>query len=567
MPFDGFIMKTVVEKIRDLILGKNVRNIYLYDKVIYFSFDEGDLKVSLNPNYSHVSFTNHIVKEPDKHTFVELLRSRIRGARVHELTTNAYERTMIMKLRKIDEIGEKHEYELYFDIMGKHSNAIFVENGIIIDAYKRIETRVRNIFPGEQFTLFSSEKLPIDEVTFEKLKSALEKFQNKQRMISEFIYSTVQGFSKQTAEELLLRSELEDKPVSHITERELEKLVVGLLSILEEIKQKSVYIYYENEQPTDISAFRLHKYNDLKRCDDVIACINEYFDFVENKDKLIQKRSQLLSIVNCRISSLEELLAQIEKEKEECLEAEKYRKYGELIKAYSYQIPHGGSEVELFDWETNENVSVPLETHLSPIENSVKYFKLYNKLKKKAEGLKERENILRKELDYLRQLQDTIENAETLEDLEEIEDEMIENDLIKSKHKKKGNKSKIEHTKSEPRKYLYNGFTILVGRNNKQNDELVRKSSEHDIWLHVQGMPGAHVVIKTNGKPVEEDVLLYAAKLAAQFSKGKYSTKVPVDYTYIKYVKKPKGFKPGLVLYSNFKTLFVTPDESFQQSK
>ncbi len=564
MPFDGFVMKTVVEEVRNSVLGQNVRNIYLYDKVIYFSFDKGDLKISLNPNYSHISFTDHVVKEPDKHTFVELLRSRIRGGKVTELTTNGYERTMVMKLRKFDEIGEKHEYEIYFDIMGKHSNAVLVENGLIIDAYKRIETRVRKIFPGEPFMLFTSGKLPIDEVTLEKLTDAFHRFQDKQRMISEFIYSTIQGFSKQTAEELLFRSEVEDKPLSLVDNSDLENLVEGLSSISEEVSQKVIYIYYENEQPTDISAFRLHKYNDLKRCENAISCINEYFDFVEKKDKLIQKRTQLLSIVNNRISSLEDVLTQIEKEREECLESDKYRKYGELIKAYSYQIPHGVDSVEVFDWETNQHVVVPLEPHLSPIENSVKYFKLYNKLKKKLEGLSEREIVLKRELEYLKQLQDTIENAETFEELEEIEEEMIENDLIKKTHKRKSGKSKTEQARSEPRKYMYNGFTILVGRNNKQNDELVRKSSEHDIWLHVQGMPGAHVVIKTNGKPVDEDVLLYAAKLAAQFSKGKYSTKVPVDYTYIKYVKKPRGFKPGLVLYSNFKTLFVTPDEKYQ---
>lgn len=564
MPFDGFVMKIVVEEIKESVLGQNVRNIYLYDKVIYFSFDKGDLKISLNPNYSHISFTDHLVKEPDKHTFVELLRSRIRGGKVTELTTNGYERTMVMKLRKFDEIGERHEYEIYFDIMGKHSNAVLVENGLIVDAYKRIETRVRKIFPGEPFILFPSEKLRIDEVTLERLSDALYRFQNKQRMISEFIYSTIQGFSKQTAEELLFRSEVEDKPLSLVDRSDLENLVEGLSSISEEISQKVIYIYYENEQPADISAFRLHKYNDLKRCENVVSCINEYFDFVEKKDKLIQKRTQLLTIVNNRISSLEDVLTQIEKEREECLESDKYRKYGELIKAYSYQIPHGVDSVELFDWETNQNVMVPLEPHLSPIENSVKYFKIYNKLKKKLEGLSEREIVLKRELEYLKQLQDTVENAETLEELEEIEEEMIENDLIKKTHKRKIGKSKSEKSRSEPRKYMYKGFTILVGRNNKQNDELVRKSSEHDIWLHVQGMPGAHVVIKTNGKPVDEDVLLYAAKLAAQFSKGKYSTKVPVDYTYIKYVKKPKGFKPGLVFYSNFKTLFVTPDEKYQ---
>jgi len=559
MPFDGFVMNIAVQSLSEKIIGNNIRNIYLDNKVIYFSFDKGDLKISLHPNYSHISFTERIVKEPEKHSFVELLRSRIRGGKITEIITNGYERTMIMRIKKIDEIGQRHDYEIYVDIMGKHSNMILVEDGSIVDAYKRIETRFRNIYPGEKFVLFGTEKLKIEDVDYQLLCGLVESFQNKNKKITEFIYSTLQGFSKQTAEELLFRADLDDKPLSEILPSEIEKLFAGLSAISEELKRKNIYLYYENNIPSDLSAFRIHKYKDIKSCDDIIRCINEYFSHLETKDKLNQKRAQLLSIVNSRISSHEEILQQLEKERAECLEADKYRKYGELIKAYSYQIPHGVDSIELVDWETNDAIDVPLEPHLSPIENSVKYFKLYNKMKKKAEGLSERVEILERELAYLKQLQNTIENAENLVELEEIEEEMIENDLIKLKHSKK--KSHSIPVKSEPRKYTYNGFIIYVGRNNRQNDELVKKSTEHDIWLHVQGMPGAHVVIKTNGKSVDEDVLFYAARLAAYFSKGKYSTKVPVDYTYIKYVKKPRGFKPGLVLYSNFKTLFVTPIE------
>jgi len=560
MPFDGFVMNIAVQSIANLIIGNNIRNIYLDDKVIYFSFDKGDLKISLHPNYSHISFTEHIVKEPEKHTFIELLRSRIRGGKITGITTNGYERTMIINIKKFDEIGQKHDYEIYVDIMGKHSNMILVENGSIIDAYRRIQTRFRDIYPGEKFVLFGTGKLKIEDIDYQLLSNSVENFQNKNKKLSEFIYSTIQGFSKQSAEELLLRADLDDKPLSELLTAELEKLFIGLSTISEELKRNNIYLYYENNFPVDLSAFRFHKYNDIKSCDNVIECINEYFSYLETKDKLNQKRAQLLSIVNNRISLHEEILQQLEKERMECLEADKYRKFGELIKAYSYQITHGAESVTLLDWETNESVYVPLEPHLSPIENSVKYFKLYNKLKKKLEGLSERTEILERELTYLRQLQSTIENAENLVELEEIEEEMVENDLLRAKHSKK--KSQSLPVKSEPRKYSYNGFTILVGRNNRQNDELVKKSSEHDIWLHVQGMPGAHVVIKTNGRAIDEEVLFYAAKLAAYFSKGKYSTNVPVDYTYIKYVKKPRGFKPGLVLYSNFKTLYVTPIES-----
>ncbi|MEJ5257366.1 MAG: NFACT family protein [Fervidobacterium sp.] len=557
MAFDGFVMRITAGKIEEHINGLNLRNIYLEDKVLYFSFDAGDLKISLNPNFAHISFTEHIVKEPEKQTFVDFLRSRIRGAKVSKFSSIGYDRTVVLELKKTDEIGQKHEYKLYIDIMGKHSNVILVENGVILDAYKRIETRFRNINPGEKFVLFASNKMNIEEVTADSLSVALEHFP-KQKAISEFIYSTIQGFSRLTAEELLFRADLDDMALSQISDEHLNALLEAIASIRRELSENQLYVYYENDMPIDISVFRLHKYTDFKRCENPVECVNEYFEFVEKKDKLTQKKNQLLSIVNSKIEAYEKLIDSIEKEVEECKNAEKYRKFGELLKAYSYQIGHGLEEVTLTDWETNEEVRIPLEKHLSAIENSVKYFKMYNKLKKKLEGLSERKEILERELSYLRQLQNTIENAETLDDLLDIEEEMVEGELIK-KHKGKKNTKVVTH--SEPRRYTFNGFTIFVGRNNRQNDELVRKASEHDLWLHVQGMPGAHVVVKTNGKPIDDETLQYAAKLAAYYSKGKYSTKVPVDYTQVKYVKKPRGFKPGLVLYSNFKTLFVTPTE------
>lgn len=557
MPFDGFVMKNVVESISQKIVGLNIRNIYLSKNTLFFSFDSGDLKVCLNPNFSHISFVDHLVDDPEKNTFIDFLRSRIRGAKVVEFSNLGYERTAILKLKKMDEIGINHNYTVYFDIMGKHSNAIIVENDEILDAFKRIETRVRKIYPGDKFVLFASDKKTIDEInSVDVFKELIDDFKDKKRKLSEFIYSSIQGFSKITAQELLYRADIDDMPLAEVSQSDIELLFDSLNTMKEEIAIRKLWLYYENEEPTDISCMKLHVYNDEKLCDDLISCVNEYFSFVEIKERLIQKRNQLLSVIKSKIDQYEDLKIKIENELLECVEAEKYRKYGELLKAYSYQIEHGVESVKLHDWENDEEVTVPLEKNLTAIENSIRYFSLYSKLKRKAKGLEERKGIIHRELLYLQQLLLTIESAENIEDLNEIEDEMIENEILKKKVSKKAKK---ENQFSQPRKYMYNGFTIYVGKNNRQNDELVRKASDSDIWLHVQGMPGAHVVIKTNGKSVDEDTLHYAAKLAAMYSKGKYSTNVPVDYTFIKYVKKPKGFKPGLVLYSNFKTIFVDP--------
>jgi len=563
MPFDGFLMKRTVERISDEIKDCNIRNIYLSKNILYFSFDDGDLKISLNPMFAHISLVNHLVSDPEKNAFVDLLRSRIRGARISEFVNMDYERTAILRLKKMDETGTKHNYEIYIDIMGKHSNAIFVEDGIILDAFRRVETRFRNINPGKEFAIFPSKKVRIEDVDSKEcleriLKTFLEQSGDKKPKISEFLYSSLQGFSKITAEEVLFRADLEDSAVSEMDESMITSLWNALHTVRLELASNYSFIYYEDNEPVDISAIRLHAYSDEKRCDNVLACINEYFTFVEKKEKRLQKKNQLSSVVKAKIDVYETLLKKLNEEFDECKELDRYRKYGELIKAYAYQIQSGNEKVSLLDWETNEVVQVPLEKNLSPIENSVRYFNMYSKLKRKASGLKERIEIVSRELDYLQQLLMTIESAEDLEDLKEIEEEMVENELIKVR-KSKGKLQTSREFVSQPRKYVYNGFTIYVGKNNRQNDELVRKASDNDLWFHVQGMPGAHVLIKTAGKYVDEDTLKYAASLAATYSKGKYSSNVPVDYTQIKYVKKPRGFKPGLVLYSNFKTIFADP--------
>jgi predicted ribosome quality control (RQC) complex YloA/Tae2 family protein len=212
------------------------------------------------------------------------------------------------------------------------------------------------------------------------------------------------------------------------------------------------------------------------------------------------------------------------------------------------------NKVVLYDWENDENIEVPLDSNKEPLENANYYFKKYNKMKNKLKGLLERKKVLEDELDYLYQIWYTIEDAESEEEIEEIKFEMQNMGLIKDK---KGRSKKV--IKSEPRKVEHNGFVIYIGKNNKQNDELVRKANDEDLWFHVHEMPGSHVVLKNNGKDIDEEVIRFAAELAAGYSKGKNSGKVPVDYTKVKYVRKTKGLKPGLVLYSNYKTIYVKP--------
>ncbi|SHH39412.1 Rqc2 family fibronectin-binding protein [Thermosipho atlanticus] len=547
MPYDGFVMNSFINN-SQFIVGNFLKNIYFKKNVLYFSFSKNDLKVSLNPNYSYLTFERRdIPQDTKKHYFVDFLRSRVRNSRIIKFEQIEFERTAKLVLEKNDEIGEKHVYEVYIDIMGKHSNVIIVENNKILDAYKRIKTRFRDIIPGETFILYTGSKVnPLKNLV--DLYNISENFNGR---VSEFIFKNIQGFSKVTAKEVLHRCGLEDDQFSV---KYLKKIIDTIENLMYEFQKGKIYLYYENNKPYEISAFLLnHLELDYETFDEPDSAISKFFEWHEQKSYVFQQKHFLESIVEKNIEKNETILSKLNYEIEKNMRYEEFRKWGELLKAYFYIIDDSRKEVELEDWETGERITIPLDENLTPIENSNKYFKLYNRMKNKLKGLKKRKKEIENELNYLYQLWYSLDDAQDIKEIEEIKNEMVETGLIKEKKQKR----KIK--KSEPRKIIYNGYTILIGRNNKQNDELVKKSSDEDIWLHAHGMPGAHVVIKTGGNVVNEDTLLFAAQLAAGYSKGKNSSNVPVDYTKIKYVRKTKNLKPGMVLYSNYKTLYVDP--------
>lgn len=549
MPYDGFVMNKFINQAQ-FIVGSFLKNIYYKKNTMYFSFSNVDLKISLNPNFSYMTFEKRMLSQDmKKHYFVDFLRSRIKNSKILSFEQFDFERTAKLVLEKNDEIGVTHKYEIYTDIMGKHSNIIIVENNKILDAYRRITTRYRNIIPGEKFKLFEGSKIN-PKTDLDKLFSFAKAFDGKK---SEFIFKNIQGFSKITANEVLYRANLEDKKFSF---DDLEIIVKTVEELMREFEENKLYIYFENNQPFEISAFKLnHLGMEYKILDDISKAISFFFEWIEQKSYLFQVKKNLENIVIKKIEKLENILTKIEKEIRKNSDYEKYKKWGELLKAYFYQINDFQKEVELEDWNTGEKINIPLEKDKNPIENANNYFRIYNRKKTKLKGLLERKEYLEKELDYLYQLWYSINEIENTKDVEEIKKELIEYGLIKEKKGKR--KKKIE--KSLPRKTIYNGFTIYIGKNNRQNDELVKKSSKEDIWLHSHGMPGAHVVIKSEGKDIDMETLKFAAQLAAGYSKGKNSTNVPVDYTKIKHVRKTKDLKPGMVLYDNYKTIYVNP--------
>lgn len=549
MPYDGFVMNKFINQ-GQLIVGNYLKNIYYKKNNMYFSFSDVDLKISLNPNFSYMTFEKRMLSQDmKKHYFVDFLRSRIKSSKIISFEQLGFERTAKLVLEKNDEIGVKHTYEIFIDIMGKHSNVIIVENNLILDAFKRISTRFRNIIPGEKFKIFKGSKIN-PKTDLGKLFPLAKQFNGKR---SEFIYKNIQGFSKLSANEVLYRANLEDGDFSL---DDLEIIVNIIEELMKEFEENKLYIYFENNQPLEISAFKLnHLDMEYEIFLDFSKAISFFFDRIEQKSYLFQVKKNLENVVLKKIEKLEKILIKVEEEIRKNSDYEKYKKWGELLKTYFYQINDFEDSIELEDWESGQKITVPLDIDKTPIENANNYFKIYNKMKNKLKGLLERKENLEKELEYLYQIWYSINEIEEIKDVEEIKKELIEYGLIREK---KGKKKK-EEEKSLPRKTIYKGFTIYVGKNNRQNDELVKKSSKDDIWLHAHGMPGAHVIIKSEGKEVDMETIKFAAQLAAGYSAGRNSSNVPVDYTKIKYVRKTKDLKPGMVLYENYKTLYVNP--------
>ena len=553
MPYDGLYMRRVIEEINEKVEG-NLRNLYQSTKVDYYlQFTNTAIRISLNPTSSFMAISERM-KLPSQMppSFTMLLRKYLKGARFLEVEQDGYSRVAYFRFRGIDEFGDEREYTLVAEIMGKHSNLILVsDEGKIVDAHKRIITgKGREILPGRWFVPFESEKLDPISSTIDEIFSEPEDLP-----IERFLVRRLEGLSRILAREITYRAgfTLSFSAVD-LTEKRREALEKALEDFRNEYLEGRTYVLYDGSKPVDISPLVLRHTTSRHIGKSPSECAVELYSFKESEDVLRNKKRDLERVVVREIDKTEGIVGKLKKELEETESFEKLRKFGELLLYASHDLDVSNGTVEVQDWESGEVVKIEVDPRKSAVENANEYFERYKKLKRKRERVKERLKALEEYLEYLYQLWQTILDAEDVETIEEIREEMEEIGLLRAQKKKKR-----ERVVSKPRKVEFGGFVILVGKNNRQNDELVRSSSSEDIWLHAREIPGAHVVVKTGGREVPREVIEFAASLAAGYSRGKDSGKVPVDYTLVKYVRKPKGFRPGMVIYTRQKTIVVKP--------
>ncbi len=499
-------------------------------------------------------------------SFCMLLRKHIQNGRIISINQPDFERIIVFTIEHLNEMGDICQKKLIIELMGKYSNIIFTDmEDTIIDSIKHISamvSSVREVLPGcRYFIPQTQEKLnPLltDEAMF------INKVFSQNMACYKSIYTSFTGISPLIAHEICHRfGNCSEQNTDSFTSNDRQRLFCIFQDIMNHIKEKKfeLNIFYENKVPSEYSCILITSY-DKSNCihyDSVSDLLLAYYKDKEKITRIRQKSADLRKIVQ---TALERDIKKYDLQIRQLKDTEKmelYKVYGELLHTYGYTIETGIKSCELINFYTNEPITIPLDCMLSPMENAKKYFDKYSKLKRTKEALSNLIIEVKSEIDHLESIATALDIATKEEDLNDVKEELIDNGYIK----RKGEKKK-QRFKSKPFHYVSSdGFDIYVGKNNYQNDELTFKfATGNDWWFHAKGIPGSHVIIKSEGKEIPDRTFEEAGKLAAHYSKGKNQEKIEIDYTQKKNVKKPAKAKPGFVVYYTNYSFMMNSDIS-----
>ncbi len=569
MALDGLTLHFIKEEIAAAAVGCRVEKVHQPSReelVLVLRGRNGahKLLISARANSPKIHFTNFPPENPAKPPMLcMLLRKHLTSALLTNVRQEGLERVLFLDFDATNEIGEPVKFTLCTEIMAQYSNIILInEQGNILDAVKRVDSEtssLRQILPGMLYKLPPKQNKPdlFDTTGAEIARNAAEA---ENKAASSAILSNVQGLSPIVCREIVSRSIGEDKRTEFLTDDEITKIGEET----EKLKTVEPYpcaVIEQSGKPLDFSFMNITQYGDNVKIKPFNSFSELLDDFYFEKDRLErtkQNSSELQKLVANLIQRTARKLDLQRKELEQCADREQLKINAELIAANLYQLQKGAPFYEVYNYYTNENIRINANPALTPNENSQKYYKEYRKAKTAEQMLTTLIANGEEELSYLDTVADALSRAETTAQIAEIRQELSHTGYIKNKLKPGTKAPKplapMEYESSD-------GFTILVGRNNEQNDRLsLKTASKNDIWLHTQKFPGSHTVIITEGQEVPEETLIEAAIIAAYHSRARLSSGVPVDYTQVRNLKKPQGAKPGKVIYHVYNTLYVTPD-------
>lgn len=572
MALDGIFLRHIKKEIEDEALGARVSQIYQPNRdelVFALRTFKGNRKLLLSAraNSPRVHFCTNTPENPaSPPMFCMLLRKRIGGGKLVAVRQQDCDRILFLDFECVNELGDTVMITVVCEIMGMYSNIIIIDsNGVIIDSLKRVDLTMssrRLVLPNIKYELPEpQDKADITKASVDQICDRAHNLPSE-TSLNKALLQCVQGVSP------IVCRELEYKVMEGATNRLEGVLLDRLTSVLKDFADtcmnctgKPYVVFRDDGKPMDYTFINIEQYGNfatVKEYDSFSQLLDTFYEERDSRERMRVKSQDLTKLLVNLCERISRKLSKQTIELKQCADREHLRVCGDLLQANLYRIEKGSSfaEVENFYDENMAKIRIKLNPAISPAANAQKYYKDYQKAKNAEQILTEQIKLGREELTYIESVLDTVNRCESEKELAQIREELSEQGYVrKAKGKQKAPSAipPMEFTSSD-------GFKIYVGRNNKQNDKLTLKTAaKNDMWLHTKDIHGSHTIIATEGKEATDTAILEAAQLAAYYSKARESAQVPVDYTLVRYVSKPSGAKPGMVIYVNNKTVYVTP--------
>lgn len=579
MAFDGIVISNIVHDLSRTLTSGRITKISQPEKdeliLTVKNYDTYKLFISASASLPLIYLTEQTKPNPmTAPNFCMLLRKHFNSARILSITQPGLERIIDFKIEHLDEMGDLRTKHLIVEIMGKHSNIIFCDSdNRIVDSIKHVSgavSSVREVLPGrEYFIPQTQEKWNPLEITWEEFSAHVV---TRPLSAGKALYQSLTGLSPLIANEICHEAGIDaEQPATALPEDFALHLYHTLTMLMEQVKAGnfSPNIILKDDVPLEFSSLPLHCYQDfdgitVQEYSSVSGLLEDYYSARNKLTRIRQKSADLRRIITNAIERDSKKYDLQLKQLKDTEKREKYRIYGELLTTYGYSVKPGEKSVTVLNYYTNEDITIPLETDLSAIDNAKRYFDKYAKLKRTFEALSRLTEETKDELEHLDSIRTSLDIALSEDDLLQLKEEMMDYGYIKRHYlrEKAGKKppKKVKIT-SKPFHYLSSdGYDIYVGKNNYQNDELTFQfASGNDWWFHAKGIPGSHVIVKSRGEELPDRVYEEAGRLAAFYSKGRESDKVEIDYSEKRNIKKPNGGKPGFVVYYTNYSLIAAP--------
>jgi predicted ribosome quality control (RQC) complex YloA/Tae2 family protein len=546
MAFDGNLIHHLVNEWNDLLVSGRIQKIYQISRfdvlfVVHANKQKHQLFVSSSPRYARCYVSRRSFDMPSfPPAFGMFLRKQLEGGILRSISQHQRDRVIDLTIEKYNELGDLAQKHLILEMMGRYSNIVVTDpDYVILDAIKHnvnFDSDDRTLFPGARYLFPPTDQ--IDPSDDDALRAVLA---NPDNWTERALQQRLMGFSPQAIKEIFFRRDVEG--------------TAPYDTILHLMNDKHPVWFHGTKDKfyaTDLHHIR----GDRTAYKSVNELLDDFYHERDKIDLVTQYAKDLKTFLKTRIQRNQNKIDKLVQQQQDTAQMDEHRLHGELIQANLHEIKKGMTKLDCVNYYTNEPLTIPLDPLLTPIENSERCFKRYKKLKHSIPHIERQIALAKQELAYFQELDSQLDYA-SLQDIEEIRDELIDAKYLHGKRRKQKKKAPKFDTYQDD-----SGIRILVGKNNLQNEHLTHKTARgSDVWFHVQNAPGSHVVVQAP-QPLEEPTIRLAAHLAAYFSSQRQSSSVAVDYTDVRHVKKIPGHVGSFVRYTNQKTIYIDPDEA-----